>query len=116
MTAVMGLAARPAVVDNSGDREGARRPAVQEGPGAELHPAGRRGRRRQNFGVPLGAAGQVKAKGEDGQEVVLKRGVTAARRTFVIGPDGKIAFKNTRALTTQDAKRVAAFIDQVDKR
>ena len=70
----------------------------------------------KKFGVPLGAAGQVKTKGEDGQEVVLKRGVTAARWTFMIDKDGKVALKNTRAIPTQDAKRVAEFIDQLEKR
>jgi|HubBroStandDraft_6_1064221.scaffolds.fasta_scaffold231863_1 peroxiredoxin Q/BCP len=70
----------------------------------------------KKFGVPLGAAGQVKTKGANGQEIVLKRGVTAARWTFVIDKDGKIALKNTRALPTQDAKKVAEFIDQLEKR
>jgi peroxiredoxin Q/BCP len=70
----------------------------------------------KKFGVSAGAAGQVKAKGEDGQEVVLKRGVTAARWTFVIDKGGKIALKNTRAIPTQDAKRVAEFIDQLEGR
>src|SRR5262249_44449721 len=41
----------------------------------------------KKFGVPLKKGGVFKAKDLDGNEVELKRGVTAARWTFVIGRD-----------------------------
>ena len=53
------------------------------------------------FGVPLKAGGKVKHKDQE-----LARGVTAARWTFVIGKDGKIAYKNTKVAAADDAKAV----------
>lgn len=42
------------------------------------------------FGVPLRAGGQIKRTIE-GEEFILKRGVTAERWTVIVGKDGKIA-------------------------
>lgn len=53
------------------------------------------------FGVPLKAGGKVKHKDRE-----LVRGVTAARWTFVIGKDGKIAYRNTKVNAAEDAKAV----------
>jgi peroxiredoxin Q/BCP len=53
------------------------------------------------FGVPLKAGGKVKHKEQE-----LVRGVTAARWTYVIGKDGKIAYKNTKVAAADDAKAV----------
>src|SRR5262245_22721498 len=50
----------------------------------------------KKFGVPLKPGGVIKAKDADGNTVELKRGVTAARWTFVVGKDGKIAYKNSK--------------------
>src|SRR5205807_3345383 len=50
----------------------------------------------KKFGVPLGEGRVFKTKDLDGNPVELKRGVTAARWTFVIGKDGKIIHKNTK--------------------
>src|SRR4051812_20003692 len=44
----------------------------------------------KKFGVPLGKGGVVRTKDSDGQIVDLKREVTAARWTFIIGLDGNI--------------------------
>src|SRR5438105_2652725 len=52
----------------------------------------------KKFGVPLKQGGDFKTKDLDGNPVELKRGVTAARWTFVIGKDGKIIHKNTKVL------------------
>jgi peroxiredoxin Q/BCP len=46
----------------------------------------------------------------------LKREVTAARWTFIIGKDGKIIYKNTKVNPTEDAKQVAAFIESLQKK
>jgi peroxiredoxin Q/BCP len=67
----------------------------------------------KQFGVPLGKGGEVRAKDSDGNPLVLKRAVTAARWTFIIGMDGKIAYKNTKVNPTEDSKQVAAFIENL---
>jgi len=70
----------------------------------------------KRFGVPVGAGGQVKIKDAAGKDVVLKRAVTAQRWTFVIGKDGKIAYKNTKVNPTEDSKQIAAFIEKLEKK
>jgi peroxiredoxin Q/BCP len=65
------------------------------------------------FGVPLRAGSTFKFKGTDGETQVLKRGVTAARWTFVIDKQGKIALKNTKVNAAGDAKAVAAAVDSL---
>ena len=70
----------------------------------------------KKFGVPVGKGGEVKVKDADGKPVTLKRGVTAARWTFIIGKDGKIAYKNTRVNPGQDSKQVADFIGKLEKK
>ena len=71
------------------------------------------GKLAKAFGVPVGEGGEV--KDADGKQVTLKRAVTAARWTFVIGKDGKIAYKNTKVVPAQDSKQVAAFIEKQEK-
>ena len=66
----------------------------------------------KKFGVPLGKGGEVRAKDSDGNPLVLKRAVTAARWTFIIGLDGNIAYKNTKVSPAEDSKQVAAFIEK----
>jgi peroxiredoxin Q/BCP len=63
------------------------------------------------FGVPLKAGNTFKFKAPDGQTHLLKRGVTAARWTFVIDKQGKIALKETKVDAPGDAKAVAAAVD-----
>ena len=70
----------------------------------------------KQFGVPLSKGGEVRAKDADGQPLVLKREVTAARWTFIIGLDGKIAYKNTKVNPAEDRKQVAAFIENLQKK
>jgi thioredoxin-dependent peroxiredoxin len=78
----------------------------------------------KKFGVPLGKGGEVMPKDDqkkpmmdaEGQPIVLRRGVTAARWTFIIGRDGKIAYKNTKVIPAQDSKQVAAFIEDLKKK
>jgi peroxiredoxin Q/BCP len=68
------------------------------------------------FGVPTKAGGTYKFKGPDGETHMLKRGVTAARWTFVIDKDGKIAVKETNVTKPGgDAKAVAAAVDALKK-
>ena len=68
------------------------------------------------FGVPVGKGGEVKTKDADGKVVVLKRNVTAARWTFVIGKDGKILHKNMNVNPTLDSKQVAELIEKLGQK
>jgi len=70
----------------------------------------------KSFGVPVGAGGEVRTKDADGKNVVLKRGVTTVRWTFVIGKDGKVIYKNTRVNPVDDSKQIAAFIEKLEKK
>lgn len=69
----------------------------------------------KKFGVPLGKGGEFKTKDLEGKEVVLKRGVTANRWTFVIDKDGNIAFKNIKVNAAEDSKSVLAAIEKLSK-
>jgi len=64
------------------------------------------------FGVPLKDGGVVKRK-IDGKLELLKRGVTAARWTFVIDKEGKIALKNTKVNAAKDSKTVMSKIESL---
>jgi peroxiredoxin Q/BCP len=76
------------------------------------------------FGVPVSKGGEVQPRDvqnkpildADGKQLILKREVTAARWTFIIGKDGKIIYKNTKVNPTEDAKQVAAFIESLQKK
>jgi len=69
----------------------------------------------KKFGVPVGKGGEVRVKDAQGKQLTLKRAVTAARWTFVIGKDGKIAYKNTKVNPIQDSKQVAEVIKKLEK-
>ena len=64
----------------------------------------------KKFGVPLKDGGEIK-RTVDGQEHVLKRGVTAARWTFVVDRQGKIALRNTKVSAAEDSKAILKFVD-----
>ena len=60
------------------------------------------------FGVPVKAGGKVKHKDQE-----LTRGVTASRWTFVIGKDGKVAYKNTKVAAAEDGKAVLEAVSKL---
>jgi peroxiredoxin Q/BCP len=68
----------------------------------------------KKFGVPTRAGGEVKVK-VDGKDEVLKRGVTASRWTFVIGKDGKIAYKNDKVNAGADSKQILEVIEKLGR-
>jgi thioredoxin-dependent peroxiredoxin len=68
----------------------------------------------KQFGVPLGKGGKVKAKDAEGKPVEVTRNVTAARWTFVVGRDGKVAYKNEKVSPALDAKAITEFITKVE--
>lgn len=70
----------------------------------------------KQFGVPLGKGGVVRTKDADGEIIELKREVTASRWTFIIGLDGKIAYKNTKVIPAKDSQQVTEFIEQLQQK
>jgi len=69
----------------------------------------------KKFGVPLNKGGEFKTKDLDGNDVILKRGVTASRWTFVIDKEGKIAYKNTKVDAAKDSKNILKIITKLNK-
>jgi thioredoxin-dependent peroxiredoxin len=67
------------------------------------------------FGVPVSKGGQFKTKDLDGNEVVLTRGITAQRWTFVIGKDGKIAYKNSKVNAPKDSKEILEVVEKLEE-
>ena len=63
------------------------------------------------FGVPLRKGGEI-TREVDGKEVVLKRGVTASRWTFVIGKDGKVIYVNPSVNAASDSQQVIEVIQK----
>jgi peroxiredoxin Q/BCP len=66
------------------------------------------------FGVPVRSGGVLKST-VDGREVELKRGVTSARWTFIIGRDGRILYKDTEVDPEGDSRTVIRAIQRLDK-
>ena len=64
----------------------------------------------KQFGVPVTKGATVKAKDPDGKPFEFERAATLARWTFVIGRDGKIAYKNTKVTPAADAKAISEFM------
>ncbi|HUG67987.1 MAG TPA: peroxiredoxin [Pirellulaceae bacterium] len=75
----------------------------------------------EQFGVPVRRGGRSRPRGPDrqplldesGEPLVLERNATFVRWTFVIGKDGKIAYKNTKVNPLKDSEQVLAFIQSV---
>ena len=73
--------------------------------------------------MPFGKGATVKARDAankvlevDGKPYEFERKGTAARWTFVIGPDGTVAYKNTKVAPADDAKKVTEFITKADQK
>jgi peroxiredoxin Q/BCP len=66
----------------------------------------------KKFGVPVGKGGEWKTTDAEGNPVVLKRGITAQRWTFVINKDGKVIYKNIKVNPTQDSKQILELIEK----
>jgi thioredoxin-dependent peroxiredoxin len=69
----------------------------------------------KKFGVPVGKGGDFKIKDADGNDVVLTRGVTINRWTFVIGKDGAILYKDTEVKADQDSKKILDLVEKLNK-
>ena len=70
----------------------------------------------KQFGVPFGKGTTVKAKDADGKPIEFERAGTAARWTFIVGKDGKVAYKNVKVIPAQDAKAIAEFIAKANEK
>jgi thioredoxin-dependent peroxiredoxin len=68
------------------------------------------------FGVPVGPGAEVKTKDAEKKPLTLKREVTAARWTFIIGLDGNIAYKNTKVDPVADSKQIEVYLKQLEKK
>jgi len=64
------------------------------------------------LGVPAGKGGTIKKKIDDKEEDIT-RGCSIKRWTFVIGKDGKVAYKNTEVKPADDAKAVLDAIQNL---
>lgn len=64
------------------------------------------------FGVPTKPGGSIVREFE-GKEVTLVTGVRAERWTFVIGPDGKVVYKNSKVNPEKDAAAVKEVVEKL---
>ena len=70
----------------------------------------------KKFGVPFKTGAKpVKAKDADGTEVLLERGGTASRWTFVIDKAGKIAHVDPKVAAAEDSKRIQDVVKKLEK-
>jgi peroxiredoxin Q/BCP len=69
----------------------------------------------KKYGVPVRAGGEFRAKDTEGKQVVLNRGVTILRWTFVIDKDGKVIHKNANVIPAEDSKQILDLIDKLKK-
>lgn len=67
------------------------------------------------FGVPTKTGGAITREIE-GQELILTRGVTTPRWTFVLDKDRKIIYKNSNVNASQDSKNVKEVIENYQKK
>jgi peroxiredoxin Q/BCP len=68
----------------------------------------------QMFDVPLRLGGKAMATGPDGEAICLPRRFTAARCTFVIGIDGRIARREMLPSPVNDSQGVLEFLRQAN--
>ena len=68
----------------------------------------------RGFGVPVGEGSSI-TRTVDDEEVILTRGVTAKRWTFVIGKDGKIAYKNREVKAAMDSEDILAVVKKLEE-
>jgi len=78
--------------------------------------ADEKGSLAKQFGVPVGKGADVKFRGPDKMLLEFKREVTTSRWTFIIGLDGKIAYKNTKVNPVADSQQVEAFLLKAEKK
>ena len=65
------------------------------------------------FGVPFQKGKKSIKRTVDGKEETLTRGGTAARWTFVVDRNGKIAMKNTKVKAAEDSKAILQKVEEL---
>lgn len=65
------------------------------------------------FGVPFAKGEKSITREIDGKEEVLTRGGTAKRWTFVVGKDGKIAYKDDQVNAAEDSKKIIKAVNDL---
>lgn len=65
------------------------------------------------FGVPFAKEEKSITREIDGKEEVLTRGGTAKRWTFVVGKDGKIAYKDDQVNAAEDSKKIIKAVNDL---
>lgn len=71
------------------------------------------GKVAKKYGVPVAIGEQTVRKTIDGTDYELTRGATARRWTFVIGPDGKIVYKDDSVNARKDPQKIVDVVDQL---
>lgn len=69
----------------------------------------------KKFGVPYAVAPKTAKAKVDGKDLVLERGATIQRWTFVIGKDGKIAHIDNKVAAAEDSKKIAEVVEKLGK-
>jgi peroxiredoxin Q/BCP len=77
--------------------------------------ADEKGEIAKKFGVPVNKGGKAKGFDENNNEIVVERGVTIPRWTFVIGKDATIIYKNQKVNPAQDSKQVLEAVENQGK-
>jgi peroxiredoxin Q/BCP len=77
--------------------------------------ADEKGEIARKFGVPVNKGGKAEGFDENGKEIVVERGVTIPRWTFVIGKDGTIIYKNQKVNPAQDSKQILEAVEKQSK-
>lgn len=70
------------------------------------------GKIAQAFGVPVKTGAKSINRTVDGKEVELARNITTSRWTFIISPEGKIIYKNTKVKAPEDIRTVIEFLNK----
>jgi peroxiredoxin Q/BCP len=63
----------------------------------------------KSYGVPVGAGGSI-TRNVDNADVVLNRGITAQRWTFIIGTNGLVSYINQQVDAENDYKSVLEIL------
>jgi peroxiredoxin Q/BCP len=72
------------------------------------------GKLAKMFGVPTRPGGEFHTR-IDGKDELIKRGVTEMRWTFVIGKDGKLAYKNEKVNAGKDSKAILEVVERLNQ-
>ena len=75
--------------------------------------ADEKGQVGQAFGVPTKVESKTVKFKIDDKEQEFTRGATIQRWTFVIGKDGKVAYKNTQVKAAEDSKAVLEAVSKL---